>query len=1061
VVAAVVLCGCSKQERTARALRRAEGSFVKGDYDKAQIEYIRILRRDRTNRLALGRLGTIYFEQGLHRQAAMLLAQAKAVSPDDQDIRLKLASIYVEAGRLTNALEEVFSVLDTNPTNAEAILMLADLTRSTNTVKAAQQRLEQLRGRNGDCAALKVAEAGLLLRQRQVDAAEGRLKEALALDSRSAAAHGLMAAVHLSRTNLDLAAASLRAAAELSPPRSVRQLQYIDFRYKTGATNEAAGLLEDLVKKVPDYLPALNYLADRQFAEQKPDATLRTVERILMRDPINYKAGVLRARIHLLKNQPAKAVADLERFSSVYERSGELRYQLGLAQLLNKQLAQAMTSLTQAIDLDPQAPEPALLLAQLQMGRNDFDAGIQTVSRLLRQRPQEPRARLLLARGYTAKGQLDDALAIYQEYTRDFPQDPQGPFLSGLALYGQRKVAEARQSFEQCLRVKPEYIPAVEQLVGLDLVATNFPSALERATRLVNARTNSPAAHLLLARVYLAQRDPARAEVELNRTIELAPEEGTAYMLLAQLYIFTKRQADALKQIEQLLNTKPDDTGALMMLGILESEAGRYTRARDAYEKLLSYRPGLPAALNNLAYLYAERLNEPDKAYKLARQARVLRENDPYVADTLGWILYRRGEYAEAWPLLEESAAKLPNQPEVQYHLGMMHYMMGNEEPARIALELAVKTTALYPGKDEAERCLAVLSLDTAKPVAELVSLLEKHVKEKPSDIICLTRLAGLHERTGNSDKAIETYQAALKINPKALTPNLRLASLYASKPGGQPKAIEYARKARELAPNDPVALHTLGRIVYQAGNHSWASSILQDAALHSPKDPEILCDYAWATFANGRLAEAETTMNKALEVNPTFSRAGQARVFVEVLGLARSPDKLASAGSRLEDALKADPGFAPALFASGLFHERSGRLREAQAAYEALLSRFPGFFPATRQLAFLVTNAGDNEQRAYELARKARESLPNDAELAKTLGKLAYQRKDYPFALSLLRDASRTMSNDSETLYWLGMSYLRQKQFKEARETLEKAIELAPSASYVTNAQRALKEIK
>ena len=71
-------------------------------------------------------------------------------------------------------------------------------------------------------------------------------------------------------------------------------------------------------------------------------------------------------------------------------------------------------------------------------------------------------------------------------------------------------------------------------------------------------------------------------------------------------------------------------------------------KARDAYERLLSINPNSISALNNLAYLYADRLNDLDKAYDLARKARDLQGNDPAIADTFGWVLSKRGEYQQA-----------------------------------------------------------------------------------------------------------------------------------------------------------------------------------------------------------------------------------------------------------------------------------------------------------------------------------------------------------------------------------------------------------------------------
>ena len=67
--------------------------------------------------------------------------------------------------------------------------------------------------------------------------------------------------------------------------------------------------------------------------------------------------------------------------------------------------------------------------------------------------------------------------------------------------------------------------------------------------------------------------------------------------------------------------------------------------------------------------------------------------------------------------LLQESAEKMPKSAEVKYHLGTAHYLLGNEEPARAALEESVKATEPFSGIEDAKKLLALLLLDTAKAV--------------------------------------------------------------------------------------------------------------------------------------------------------------------------------------------------------------------------------------------------------------------------------------------------------------------------------------------------------
>ena len=89
--------------------------------------------------------------------------------------------------------------------------------------------------------------------------------------------------------------------------------------------------------------------------------------------------------------------------------------------------------------------------------------------------------------------------------------------------------------------------------------------------------------------------------------------------------------------------------------------------------------------------------------------AKEVAPDEEYTSDTLGWIFYKRGVYQRALSLLRESAAKLPEDPEVQYHLGMASLKVGDRETARKALTFVAKSPTSFVGKDEATKALAEL----------------------------------------------------------------------------------------------------------------------------------------------------------------------------------------------------------------------------------------------------------------------------------------------------------------------------------------------------------------
>ena len=146
-----------------------------------------------------------------------------------------------------------------------------------------------------------------------------------------------------------------------------------------------------------------------------------------------------------------------------------------------------------------------------------------------------------------------------------------------------------------------------------------------------------------------------------------------------------------------------------MLSGVIYERKGDFAKAQGAFQRALDVNPRFAPAANNLAYILLTQGGDKEKALQLAQMAKEASPDDPRVSDTLGWILYNRGVYQRALVLLKESAAKLPENPEVQYHLGMAALKVGDTETAKKSLAAAIATSTNFAGKDEARRALAQL----------------------------------------------------------------------------------------------------------------------------------------------------------------------------------------------------------------------------------------------------------------------------------------------------------------------------------------------------------------
>ena len=128
---------------------------------------------------------------------------------------------------------------------------------------------------------------------------------------------------------------------------------------------------------------------------------------------------------------------------------------------------------------------------------------------------------------------------------------------------------------------------------------------------------------------------------------------------------------------------------------------------------------------------------------------------------------------------------------------------------------------------------------------------------------------------------------------------------------------------------------------------------------------------------------------------------------------------------------------------------------------YERILARFPLFAPATKRLASLYADRLGDNQKAYELATKARQALPQDRDVAKTLGKLVYFRGDFNYAAQLLKECVQKDNTDAESYYYLGLTHFKLKQKAESTAALRQALALNGSAKFAEDARRVLTELK
>jgi tetratricopeptide (TPR) repeat protein len=285
----------------------------------------------------------------------------------------------------------------------------------------------------------------------------------------------------------------------------------------------------------------------------------------------------------------------------------------------------------------------------------------------------------------------------------------------------------------------------------------------------------------------------------------------------------------------------------------------------------------------------------------------------------------------------------------------------------------------------------------------------------------------------------------------------LKLAEFYAGPLQNKAKALEYAKKARELAPSDREVARVLGRVAYQSGNWTWAYSLLQESSRQMPDNPGVQHDFAWAAYSVGKLAEAQQAMQRVANTGAASAEAEDAKSFLTFVSA--EPAAASATAAQAQEVLKTKADYVPALMVDAEARRARGDTKGAEEIYSRVLQRFPEFAPAMRELARIYSADPASTAKAYDLATKARKSLPEDPELGRILGAIHYRKKEYGQAVQAFQQSARKKPLEAQSLFFLGMSQLSARQEAQGRQALEQALAAGLNGPDAEEARQALEQ--
>ena len=544
--------------------------------------------------------------------------------------------------------------------------------------------------------------AGFLYSRERYAEAEKLLKDASVKDPSDLQLIYTLARFYMARGDTAQADAMMEQSAKARPNEVEPFLVLSAYRSRKGDVAGALEAAESALKVDPESQPArlrkaelLLDLGMRKDDKVQVAEARSIVDAVLAKDPSSTDGLFVKAKLDMAEDRLDDAVKGLRRALELRADWPQAQYLLASALLLQNDRNGAKAAVTRALELDPTLLDARRLLLRIDSLLGDNDLAVEEGRRILKADPADVGTRVLLAQSQVRLGKSDDALATLNEIPE---KDRTGEvyYAIGRVHLLKNQPDKAREALEKADAATPNQPDILQSLLELDRAENRLADSSKRIEKALAAAPSDPRIAQLngIRLAFLGQSEAA--EKELRRAIELAPNDLGLYGTLAQLLGASGRVQEVVQTYEEASKANPKNGALQLLLGTLYEQQGRADLALERYQQALTLDPGLAVAKNNLAYLLAEQGKDLDKALDLAQEAKAALPDNANTADTLGWVLYKKGVPSAAVGYLKEAEGLMqPRDPGlgvVRRHLALAEEGSGQPDKARATLERALST---------------------------------------------------------------------------------------------------------------------------------------------------------------------------------------------------------------------------------------------------------------------------------------------------------------------------------------------------------------------------------
>lgn len=631
-----------------------DGRTARGDFAGALAEVDRALeaRGDdfELHGIRLNLLAQLDDEDGVGRQLRAMFERF----PEREDVATTLIEWHVVRGDLA-AAEGFLREIAGEPTeDAQAHAAVVQFLRATQGVEAARDELARLQQAAADHPN---ADAFRTMRA-EIDFEQGQTAEAMA------------------------ALEAILGGAE--PGDQTRRIRVVlaQMLAATGAHEASAAEIETVLEEDPSHVDALRLRATAAIRDDRPEAAIRDLRSALSQEPRDASLLTLMAQAHERNGARELAGEMLARAVEVSNRAPaeSLRHARFLERAGRVSAAEGV--LSDALQANPNHVPLLEAMAELHLAAGEWVRARDIAARLgviptvaARDAREKIEAAILVG-----EGRLDEGIAL----------------LEGMVARGTGDVA----------------VTAAAVMQG-HLRAGRPEAARAYIDELLAERDDLPMLRMLSAGLHSALGALDAAEAELRAVMADAPGLEAAPQMLYGLLLSTDRPDEAEAMLDAALAAQPDSSVLLNLKAESRLRVADHEGAIAIYEQLYARDPDNVVVANNLASLLTSFRSDADsleRGHIIARRLRGIPV--PAFQDTYGWIQYRRGNFEDALAHLQTAAAGEPQNPLIQFHLGMTLAALERSDEAidRLTLALELAGDSPLPQFDEARARLTQLT---------------------------------------------------------------------------------------------------------------------------------------------------------------------------------------------------------------------------------------------------------------------------------------------------------------------------------------------------------------